>query len=160
MTKSKKPSAKLKSACEDVLYQFKMMYFTSNWLVEHDAQGREEAGLYHAVLESFLLHSQALIEFLYDERLRAGDAVAGDFFDKPAAWSAKRGKKPALLKDVSERMGAVSRLVRPRRDGREQARRWRHAEIRDAVTDVFRDFLKAAPKQRQSEDMLAVGEQL
>jgi hypothetical protein len=106
-----------------------------------------------AVLESFALHSRALIDFFYKSRgqCRPTDALATDFFN-PGEWEALRphpGPWIALVKGPRlDRVGAE--IAHLRYDDEStlegQARGWPILQLAGAVGSVLRSFIETAPR--------------
>ncbi len=80
-------------------------------ILEHDEDHGErdldflDMATRNAQVESFAIHARALVDFLYDVRMKATDAIAGDFV--PTGWTPP--KKPLSLSSV---WGARSRTCR------------------------------------------------
>ncbi|MCK5603499.1 hypothetical protein KAR91_16560 [Candidatus Pacearchaeota archaeon] len=60
--------------------------------------------LTNVILESFLVHTRAIIDFLYLDKSKYDDDIfAADYFSDPDEWNKLRGTKTSLLEETKER---------------------------------------------------------
>jgi len=94
------------------------------------AQGMEsgiagEGAINNALLESFVIHVNALIGFFYSENPRNDDIIAEDFFPKPDDWISQRPLKTELLDKAKKRADKeVAHLTYTRLDVTPEQKPW------------------------------------
>lgn len=111
---------------------------------------RDDVHVSHALLESFVIHYRALLDFFYPgENLRPDDMVAHDYFDDPAEWDRIRPKLPTLLKEMRPRANKeIAHLSYGRLDVAAEAKGWKIPAIAHEVEQIFVVFIRAVPKTR------------
>src|SRR6266545_7176717 len=69
----------------------------------------------NALLESFVIHVRAVMDFLYADKPKRGDVIAEDFFDSPEQWRKTRPLLSELLCQAKRRAGKeVAQLTHAR----------------------------------------------
>src|SRR5262245_3587234 len=108
----------------------------------------------NADIESFGIHARVLTDFLYRGRGRgqSTDAIASDFFEDPEEWKRLRGKIPAELRTVNDRVG--SEMVHLSYDRSVPSRPWDYQAIWRALSNVLRTFVDHASPERAGEAFL------
>jgi hypothetical protein len=95
----------------------------------------------NAQVESFAIHTRALLDFLYGVRRQPTDAIASDFV--PRGWNA--GSKPKILDSVKPRVGSEIAHMSYRRVGLTDAeRQWHYLEVWDALAATLTRFANDA----------------
>jgi hypothetical protein len=101
----------------------------------------------NALLESFVIHARALLDFLYAERPRSDDVIAEDFLSSPNDWPKIRPPKTDLLKTIHRRVGKeAAHLTYARLDVTQETKLWAFLQIAEDITIVFDQFLEIVPK--------------
>ncbi|MHC4214069.1 MAG: hypothetical protein ACYSWP_11915 [Planctomycetota bacterium] len=96
-------------------------------------------------LESFLIHASLLIEFLYNDKRKARDIRAKDFFDSPKQWKALRPDKSRLLALVAP--AANKHLDDPSSRGLQKIMEWPFKSITNGIERVMTIFLDNIPEE-------------
>ncbi|QDV50881.1 hypothetical protein [Gimesia fumaroli] len=166
-----------KEIAEYVAYELRMM----NALYDHDvfddvteglktygtSKTLDELGIErNAVLESFLLHSRVLLDFLTGTEKYSDDIVASQFVDQPkhSTWERIRknllqkykdkicikmtnGKSLGLKKLLHKRLAhlTTTRILIP-----DELKGWDREEIKTFVEECFNDFLEFLPEDRKA----------
>jgi len=102
----------------------------------------------NALLESFIIHIRAVIDFLYADRPQANDVIAEDFFNTPEQWTKIRPMLSSLLSQAKRRAGKeVAHLTYARLDVTPATKPWPFVQIADEITSVVNIFLQNVPKE-------------
>lgn len=96
-------------------------------------------------LESFLIHASLLIEFLYNDKRKARDIRAKDFFNTPKQWKALRPDKSRLLALVAP--AANKHLDDPSSKGLQKIMEWPFKSIANGIERVMTIFLDNIPEE-------------
>ena len=96
-------------------------------------------------LESFLIHAGLLIEFLYNDKRKARDIMAIDFFNSPKQWNALRPDKSRLLALVAP--AAYKHLENPSSKGLQKIMEWPFKSIANSIERVMTIFLDNVPEE-------------
>jgi hypothetical protein len=102
----------------------------------------------NADIEAFTVHVRVLLDFLYDDKPRADDAVATDFFDDAGRWKTIRPSKTAALAEIKSRVGGEIAHLTYRRSA--PAKEWVYETIWNDLSDVLRLFVDNAAQDRLS----------
>ncbi len=94
-------------------------------------------------LESFLIHASLLIEFLYNDKRKAQDIRAINYFDAPKKWKAIRPVKSRLLTLVAP--AANKHLDNPSGKGIQKIMEWPFKSIANSIDRVMTIFLDNIP---------------
>jgi hypothetical protein len=118
--------------------------------------GGDESGQVteNALVESFVIHVRALIEFLFtDRRKRTDDGIAADLVRDPAEWTRTRGDLPPLLTTVKRRADKeIAHVTFARKSLTEEAREWGVGNVHAAISRVLKEFVPLVPEERVTED--------
>jgi len=99
------------------------------------------------MVESFTIHSRALLDFLYSRKPHGDDVVAEDFFEDPEQWLEKRPDKTELLGQVHRRVAKeIAHLTYIRQEITPEEKGWCFLEITNQLKRVIDDFLNLIPK--------------
>jgi len=151
MSRSRKSNAVLCRASEHLGYEYHM--FTQ--LAIYLAQGSlADPVLHNAALESFIIHTRNILDFLYPTSKVVGndkydDIIADDYFDDPSQWYQIRLEKSASLTQAHQRAHKeVAHLTYSRIGLTEAAKKWHFLAIAQEVSAMFDRFLESAPADR------------
>lgn len=151
MTRTSRTEAELYQASEHLAYEYQMFCGLALCL----AQGGPSDGIVHnAALESFVIHTRIVLDFLYpSEKVAKSDAlddiIADDYFDDPLVWHRARTEKSPLLAQAHRRAHKeVAHLTYTRVGIAANDKRWNFVEIARDVTEVFNRFLDLVPPDR------------
>lgn len=103
----------------------------------------------NALLESFVIHVRAIMDFLYADRPQTDDVIAEDFFASPEQWTKIRPALSEFLSQAKRRAGKeVAHLTYARLDVTPETKPWRFIEIAKEIMAVMDIFLKNVPKEQ------------
>ncbi|MGD0785047.1 MAG: hypothetical protein ABR969_04465 [Sedimentisphaerales bacterium] len=129
----------LKGALERLEYEVWMLWSLANILAT-DNQGK--GVIHNALLESFLIHTRILIEFLYKDEPYKDNVRASQYFTPDSPWESIRPPKTELLeKTEKDAHKQLAHLTYTRLQGKMQ---WPYIKIVNdikAVLQVFRENL-------------------
>jgi len=107
-----------------------------------------EGPIVNALLESFVIHVRAIMDFLYAERPQSDDVIAEDFFASPEEWKNMRPMLSEALSQAKRRAGKeIAHLTYARLDVTPETKPWRFVEIATEVMAMMDTFLKNVPKE-------------
>jgi hypothetical protein len=96
-----------------------------------------------AVIESFLIHSRNLIDFMYPTKPEKDDILAQDFFLDPGDWLRQREAEGAILQTSKRRINKLlSHLTYTRLKTSSEDSKWDSVGLRDEIVLKLRVFLK------------------
>ena len=103
--------------------------------------------LLDSLLESFVIHFRALLDFFYAEKPRIDDVIASDFFPDEGRWEKIRPPLSEYLSKFWARAHKeVAHLTYARLDVTPETKEWNHVEIADEIKSIMDLFLANAPK--------------
>lgn len=103
MPRKKRSDDELKQASEHLYYEYWMFVTLAN-VQSSGAFG--QSAINKALLESFTIHTRAILDFLYrDESREEDDVLAIDFFNTPDGWKSTRPEKSSTHKSVHKKVG-------------------------------------------------------
>lgn len=103
----------------------------------------------NALLESFVIHVRAIMDFLYADRPQPDDVIAEDFFGSPDQWKKIRPALSSSLSQAKRRAGKeVAHLTYARLDVTPETKPWRFIDIAKEIAAVIDVFLKNVPKEK------------
>jgi hypothetical protein len=143
MTRANRSREELLAASDHLHYEIQMF----RTLALAMASGISGQGpLNNALLESFTVHTRALLDFLYAAKPRPDDVIAEDFLP-PDEWLAQRPVKSKLLEGIHLRVGKeVAHLTYARQAVTEETKVWHFAQIAKEVTAAVNKFLALVPR--------------
>ena len=147
MTRRSRSQEELRNASDSLIYEYWMLKGTTHLLLHHD--DITEIGLLrNALLESFLIHARALVDFFFVGKFnREDDAIAGDYFDEREkdSWETHHAD-PDWFKDARARinMGVAHISYERRKDV------WDYMLIEREISNTLDEFVK-----RVSVDLLS-----
>jgi hypothetical protein len=135
-----KQSPEILSEISKHLYYEYSMFVTLAQVMASGGLGKST--LNNAALESFTVHTRALLDFFYNEQPRADDVVADDFFEDHLKWITIRLKKTELLQSVHERVGKeIAHLTYKRLLISEEEKQWYFLDILGDINALIGIFL-------------------
>lgn len=136
MTRIRKPE-ELRKASDWLIYEYWMLKGLTQLLQDDDLT---EIGLLrNAVLDSFLIHARALVDFFY-RKPKHTDAVAGDYLDDTgkAYWEEHYSNAPDWFEDIRTRINkGVAHISYDRHKDV-----WDYELIEHEISDTFSEFVK------------------
>lgn len=145
MARKRPTEEKLRKASDHLYYEI--------WMLKSLAQGLAsgisgESVINNALLESFVIHARALLDFLYtDKPGHADDVVAQDFFPTPDQWHKARPGKSQTLKKVHGRVAKeVAHLTYTRQEVTPEMKGWPFIDIAKEIQIVINEFLRIVPE--------------
>jgi len=103
----------------------------------------------NALLESFVIHVRAIMDFLYADKPQQDDVIAEDFFSSPEGWTNIRPALSKTLAQAKRRAGKeVVHLTYARLKVTSETKPWRFVEIAKEVKTVMDAFLENVPREQ------------
>jgi hypothetical protein len=103
----------------------------------------------NALLESFVIHVRAIMDFLYADCPQADDVIAEDFFDNSEQWTKIRPALSQTLSQAKRRAGKeVAHLTYARLDVTPETKSWPFVQITNEVSTVINAFFQNVPKDK------------
>ena len=103
----------------------------------------------NALLESFVVHVRALMDFLYNDNPKPDDVIAEDYFENVEEWKQLRPELSETLKQAKRRAGKeVAHLTYARLDVTPETKPWRFVDIANEIAAVLNIFLENVPKSK------------
>ncbi len=120
-------------------YECNMLQLTAGCLL----RGEENRVLKNALIESFLIHARALIEFLEKEISRPKDTIlAVEFFEQPEQWIAARGSMPSILSDTKGDAHKWLAHISIKRQEAPAKKKWPYPKITNEILKLVAIFEK------------------
>lgn len=146
VARKERTRAELRRASRDLMYELAMLKKT-NQVLERlgPAEKDDEINkvIRNALIESFVLHARALLDFFYPENPKADDVIVDDFFKMGSEWCKLCPPKSTLLSTVHKRVGKeIAHLTYARQKVTIDEKRWRHSEISREISELMAKFLK------------------
>ena len=150
MRKKRSDENMLKISQKHLGYELDMLVQTANWLATYyGALPPNAAPMTNAFLESFLIHTRNLLDFLYPQRPKPEDVIAEDFFDDPKTWWLKRHKQTKLLSSSRDRIAKeMVHLTYDRLLVTKERKPWPFLAISADIIHTFNIFCELAPPHR------------
>jgi hypothetical protein len=97
----------------------------------------------NAFLESFTIHSRALVQFFFATAPKMDDVIAEDYFLNQETWRSLRAMLPAALNPVNGRVGKeIAPLIYARLDVSPEEKGWNIMEIWRSLNGLVAMFVK------------------
>lgn len=132
---------------DDLSYEIQMFEATAYKLKfgELDSLGK------NVMLESFLLHSRCLLDFLYPpENLRPDDVIADDYFDEPELFRKKMLKKLPVSDYLKKKTGKrVMHLTYSRLSVENDEKIWQVGDIHDQLAGSLEIFFETISQEQK-----------
>ncbi len=144
MARQKRTAEELRAASAHLRYEIDMFMETAKWLAKGTS---EQTVIHNAMVESFTIHTRALLDFLYSREPHDDDVIAEDFFGDPEQWLKTRRDKTELLGQVHRRVAKeIAHLTYVRQDITPEEKGWRFLEIANQLKHVIDEFLTEIPR--------------
>jgi len=146
--RTERSEQELRSASNDLYYEFWMFAKLAGGL----ASGiLGESILNNALLESFALHTRAIIDFLYSDSLSDNDVSAVDFVPNPGDWIRARPARSAVLKEMEADLRyrtskEIGQLTYDRHVAVPDRKPWQFMRIAREVNAALDAFLEIVPE--------------
>lgn len=130
---------------DHLFYEFLMFINT----VEEMQSGKYPQGttVSNVLIEAFTIHIRILLDFLYGNKKKSDDVIAGDFFPNEKEWLKNRPEMPINLTNVKKRVGKeVAHLTYSRLKVTPDTKSWPFVDIAKDMIKVFDKFLEKVPK--------------
>jgi len=146
MARAKRTDAALQEASNHLHYEFSMLTSVAHAI----ASGMSSNGwLLNALLESFVIHFRALLDFFYPaENPKQDDVLAKDYFDDGGWDKIKPKLSDALAKEKVRAHKEIAHLTYARLNVTPETKNWAFIDIANEMNAVMEVFLKHVPKAR------------
>jgi hypothetical protein len=144
---------------EHLKHEIEMLFLAGDLLLARPpVKTVRENTIKNALLEVFVVHLRALVDFLDDVGSRPDDVIAADFVADSAAWVATRPPLPAILRDASGHRAnkEVAHITSGRIYGAPPEKGWDVASLRDAIADRLGLFIAYADPSRLAQRFVDV----
>lgn len=149
MSRKIRTKKELKEASEHLHYEIWMLTSLAHGIGSGIAG---QGPIANALLESFIVHVRALMDFLYNESPRPDDVIAEDYFFKPDEWRQMRPALSELLMLAKRRAGKeVAHLTYARLEVTPETKPWPFVEIANEIAAVINIFFEHVPKSKLNE---------
>lgn len=133
----------LQKASEQLYYEFWMLTSVAKGLASGIAL---KGWLQNALLESFIIHVRALLDFLYTDDPKSDDIAAVDYFPEKEDWVSIRPMLSRTLRIARKRaVKEVAHLTYARLNISPEKRTWSFIDISEEIQSVISIFLKNVP---------------
>ena len=144
MARTKQTDEELQEASNHLQYEFSMLMSVAQVFASGIAA---QDWLVNALLESFIIHFRALLDFFYPPvNAKKDDVLAGDYFDDSEAWEKIRPRlSEALSRAKTRAHKEIAHLTyggAPRDAGNEG---WAFIETANEMKNVMEIFLRDVP---------------
>jgi hypothetical protein len=139
MARQKRTEVVLRAASDHLFYEIWML----KTLTQAMASGiAGEGPMSNALLESFTIHTRALLDFLYADKPKPDDVIAEDYFVSPKKWASIRLEKTEILKTVHRRVGKeIAHLTYSRQEVDPEMKQWPFVQIGQEILSICEIFL-------------------
>ena len=140
MDRKERTKKELIEASNHLNYEFWMLNSLSVGL----ASGLVGQGpLQNALIESFVIHMRALIDFLYSKNPKNDEVIAEDYFLAPDEWLKLRPDISDMLRKASIRAHKeIAHLTYERQKVTPETKPWHFVKINNEINNVFKIFLE------------------
>ena len=146
----------LKEASNHLYYEYSMLTTVAKGLASGIAG---QGPLLNALIESFVIHVRAVIDFLYANNPKSDDVIAEDFFDKLGDWTRDRPEMSQLLTQARRRAAKeVAHLTYARLEVTPETKPWEFVQLEREISAVFGIFLKKVDISKLGPLWFAAGE--
>ena len=129
----------LQEASEEVYYEISMFTRLMNLLASD--KYKDKKVIFNALVESYLIHTRLLIDFLYnDKSFYDDDIFAIHFYSTPTEWKEGIGNKSEYLNNLKKQ---IDKRVAHLTNIRNVNKKWDYKRIRDEIIPVFDKFIKS-----------------
>ena len=146
MARTKRTDRELQEASNHLQYEFSMLMSVAQAFASGIAA---QGWLVNALLESFVIHFRALLDFFYPpDNAKKDDVLAEDYFDDDGWEKIKPQLSDALTRAKTRAHKEVAHLTYARLDVTPETKGWAFIEIANEMNKVMEVFLKNVPKNR------------
>ena len=147
MARTKRADKELQEASNHLQYEFWMLMSVAKAFASGIAA---QGWLVNALLESFVIHFRALLDFFYPpEKVKKDDVLAEDYFDDSDDWEKIRPQLSEALSRAKKRAHKeVAHLTYTRLDVTPETKGWAFIEIAKEMNKVMEVFVKNVPRNR------------
>lgn len=126
-------------------YEYEML----RTIVRELSTGTRPQWLTNALLESFVIHLRALIDFFYTPaRTKPDDMLATDYFPDPKAWEAAIPSMSEVLRNARDRAHKeIAHLTYARLDVTTDTKPWNFFGISKEIEALMEKFLEASGRK-------------
>jgi len=146
MSRKARTESELQEASDHLYYEI--------WMLTSLAHGigtgiAGQGPIANALLESFVVHVRALMDFLYNDNPKPDDVIAEDYFENAEEWRKLRPVLSESLKQAKRRAGKeVAHLTYARIEVTPETKPWRFVDIANEIAAVLNTFLGNVPKSK------------
>lgn len=145
MTRKKRTVEERQKVLPHVEYEVNMLVTVANALASGLVAG---SLLANAMVESFVLHTRNLIDFLWPEGSKSDHVLADDYFLDPEYWKQERPNlSPLLDKSRIRAHKEIAHLSYDRLLLTEDSRKWPFVEITKDIVQAYQVFLELLPPE-------------
>jgi hypothetical protein len=147
MARKRRSDEILRAASDHLYYEYWMFRSLTDAL----ATGATQPGwLRNALVESWVIHLRALLDFVYPPKsVNPEDVIAADFFDSSSEWDATR---PVISTTLARGRGRankeIAHLSYKRIDISHEDKQWQFVALAHEVEKLMVLFLRRVPKSR------------
>jgi hypothetical protein len=147
MARTKRTDEELQEASNHLQYEFSMLMSVAQAFASGIAA---QDWLVNALLESFVIHFRALLDFFYPPaNVKNDDVLAGDYFDDSEAWEKIRPQlSEALSRAKTRAHKEIAHLTYARLDVTPEKKGWAFIELANEMKNVMEIFLRGVPNTR------------
>jgi hypothetical protein len=139
MARKRRTEEELKKASDHLYYDIWMLNSMAGVLASRIAG---KGPLENALLESFIVHMRALIDFLYPNGPKKDAVIAADFFNTQEEWEKLRPDQSEMLKKAKKRAHKeVAHLTYDRQKVTPEEKGWNFLEISQEIQEVIKIFM-------------------
>ena len=129
---------------EHLFYEVSMLYGTAEAL----RIGLENQFQVNVYLESFVIHANIVLDFLFDIWQKEDDAIASDYIDKDKDWKAMMPDSESYFQEIRDRRHKeVAHLSYKRLDVRIEEKGWKFLQITAQIKSMVNKFLDEADSE-------------
>ena len=144
MTRIRRTAKELKGASDRLHYEFWMLKLVARALASRIVS---QGWLLNSLLESFVIHFRALLDFFYAEKPKIDDVIASDFFPDEGRWEKIRPPLSEYLsKSRAQAHKEIDHLTYARLDVEPETKGWNYVEVSNEIKSIMDLFLANAPK--------------
>jgi hypothetical protein len=138
MAREKRTKEELRKASDHLQYEVKMLNDT---MIALATGVTGNSTLNNALIESFTVHTRALIYFLYPTNAQPGDVLAEDYFDE-GKWRSIRPDEPEIFPRIKRRVNKeVAHLTYDRQSVKPELKGWNFISIGNTIMEIVKVFL-------------------
>ena len=146
---------------QHIFYEVWMLYRVVDMLANKkyklSKDDMENQVLFNSLLESMIVHSRIILDFLYCKRIKPDDAIASDYFSKPSEWESLLPKKtPAIRAIINRSNKEMAHLSYLRLTVKPEERSWEVVKVKNDIKNIIDLFLEKADVKLLHSDVYAL----